>query len=79
MEHIIKSQNAGLAVDYKVKFEEYDITHIILYQNSKLAMVLENDSDYKRLYYEGNFKIFKKLTEEDKAKLAQENVASVTK
>ena len=70
---------AGLAVDYKVKFEEYDITHIILYQNSKLAMVLENDSDYKRLYYEGNFKIFKKLTEEDKAKLAQENVASVTK
>ena len=56
---------AGLAVDYKVKFEEYGVTHIILYQNSKLAMVLENDANYERIYYEGNFKIFKKLTNEE--------------
>ena len=70
---------AGLAVDYKVKFDEYDITHVILYQNSKLAMVLENDSDYDRIYYEGNFKIFKRLTDEEKAKAAQEEVLKATK
>lgn len=70
---------AGLGVDYKIKFDEYDISHVILYQNSKLAMVLENDSDYDRIYYEGNFKIFKKLTDEEKAKQAQENVLNATK
>lgn len=58
---------AGLSANYKIKFEEYDITHIILYEDSKLAMVLESDSDYKRIYYEGNFKIFKKLTDEELA------------
>ena len=30
-------------------------------------MVLESDSNYKRIYYEGNFKIFKKLTDEELA------------
>lgn len=58
---------AGLSVNYKMKFDEYDITHIILYEDSKLAMVLESDSNYKRIYYEGNFKIFKKLTDEELA------------
>lgn len=58
---------AGLSVNYKIKFDDYDITHIILYEDSKLAMVLESDSNYKRIYYEGNFKIFKKLTDEELA------------
>ena len=62
-----------------MKFEEYDISHIILYQNSKLAMILENDSDYERIYYEDNFKIFKRLTDEDKANNAQEKVLEATK
>lgn len=52
---------AGLAVDYESKFEEYGVTHIILYANSKLAMVLEDDSNYKEIYNEGNFKIFERL------------------
>lgn len=70
---------AGLAVDYDVKFNEYGVTHIILYENSKLAMVLENDSNYKRIYYEGNFKIFKKLSEEELAQNAQDKVVDATK
>ena len=53
---------AGIVKDYEEKFEEYDVTHIILYQNSKLAMLLEGDSNYKRIYYKGNFKIFERLT-----------------
>ena len=52
---------AGLGVDYKEKFEEYGVTHIILYEDSKLAMVLESDTNYKKLYDEGRFKIFERL------------------
>ena len=52
---------AGLGTDYKSKFEEYGVTHIILYQNSKLAMVLKTDSNYKEIYSQGNFKIFERL------------------
>jgi hypothetical protein len=52
---------AGLGVNYVDKFEEYDVSHIILYSNSKLAMVLESDSNYKKLYDQGNFKIFERL------------------
>lgn len=70
---------AGLSKDYKTEFKEYGVTHAILYQNSRLAKVLENDSDYERIYYEGNFKIFKKLTEEEKAQKAQEDVVAATK
>lgn len=51
----------GLASNYKTEFKEYGVTHIILYQNSKLAMVLESDSNYKKLFDEGNFKIFERL------------------
>ena len=53
---------AGLAVDYKDKFEEYGVTHVILYENAKLAMILSSDSDYVKLYEEGNFVIFERLT-----------------
>lgn len=64
----------GLSVNYKMKFDDYNINYIMLYEDSKLAMVLEEDSDYKRIYYEGNFKIFEKLTE---AELAVEELNEV--
>ncbi len=52
---------AGLGVNYKNKFEEYGVTHVILYENSKLAMILKSDADYKLLYSKGNFVIFERL------------------
>ena len=52
---------AGLGTNYENKFAEYGVTHIILYSNSKLAMVLENDANYKKVYDQGNFKIFERL------------------
>ena len=52
---------AGVAVNYENKFEEYGVTHIILYENAKLAMILEGDSNYNKLYEEGNFVIFERL------------------
>ena len=70
---------AGVSADYRVKFEHYDITHIMLYSDSKLAMVLENDFDYQRIYYEGNFKIFKKLTEEELAEKTEKGFVIVDK
>jgi hypothetical protein len=53
---------AGISVNYENKFNEYGVTHIILYENSKLAMILEDDNNYKLLYNEGNFKIFERLS-----------------
>lgn len=52
---------AGVAVNYENKFEQYGVTHVILYENSKLAMVLAKDSNYKKIYEEGNFVIFERL------------------
>lgn len=52
----------GLAVNYENMFSQYGVTHIILYENSKLAMVLVDDPDYTCIYSEGNFKIFERLS-----------------
>ncbi len=52
---------AGVSVNYENKFEQYGVTHVILYENAKLAMVLEGDSNYKKIYEEGNFVIFERL------------------
>ena len=52
---------ANIGVNYESKFEEYGVTHVILYSNSKLAMILENDSNYDKIYDQGSFKIFERL------------------
>ena len=52
---------AGVAVDYETKFEEYGVTHVILYENAKLAMILEEDSNYDLIYSDDNFVIFERL------------------
>lgn len=52
---------AGVSVNHENKFREYGVTHALLYSNSKLAMVLESDSNYKKIYDEGNFVIFERL------------------
>lgn len=55
---------AGIALNYKDEFEDYGVTHIISYSNSKLCMLLEDDSDYVKLYDKGEFKIFERLVSE---------------
>ena len=47
-----------LATDYVKIFKKYDISHIILTKNSKLASLLQKDSDYKELYKDDYFIIF---------------------
>ena len=53
---------AGIALNYNDAFEDYGVTHIISYSNSKLSMLLEEDMGYIKLYDEGEFKIFERLT-----------------
>ena len=52
---------AGIALDYNKKFEEYGVTHVISYSNSKLVMLLKEDSRYKQIYEDEHFTIFEVL------------------
>ena len=52
---------AGIALNYKKAFKDYGVTHVITYENAKLAMLLEDDSDYKKIYDDTKFKVFEKL------------------
>ncbi|MBR3152542.1 MAG: hypothetical protein IKF52_02915 [Clostridia bacterium] len=49
-----------LSTNYEKVFEKYDITHVILHKNSKLALMLKKDSKYKRIYYDDSFIIFER-------------------
>lgn len=55
---------AGIAYNYKDAFAEYGVTHVISYSNSKLVMLLSDDSDYIKLYEDDYFTIFEKVTSE---------------
>lgn len=50
----------GLNIYYHEQFEKYKITHIILYKNSKLNILLNNDDRYELLYFDEYFVIYKK-------------------
>lgn len=46
------------ADDYKKTFENYGVTHIITYSDSRVSKKLKSNSDYEKIY---------PLTEEEKA------------
>ena len=52
---------AGIGLDYNNKFEEYGVTHVISYSNSKLVMLMAKDKGYKCLYDDGVFSIYERL------------------
>ncbi len=45
---------------YENTFDNYDITHVILYKNSKLNMFLSRDDKYDKLYSDDRFVIYEK-------------------
>lgn len=53
-------KTSSISKYYETTFEEYDITHIILYKNAKLSMLLSKDSDYTRIYTDDNFVIYER-------------------
>ena len=48
---------------YEKTFKKYEITHVILYKNSKLNMFLSRDDNYEQLYSDDNFVIYKRNSE----------------
>ena len=52
---------ASIAVDYNNKFEDYGVTHVISFSNSKLVMLMKEDSNYKLIYEDDHFSIFERL------------------
>lgn len=56
----INTSNIG--VYYEDKMEEYDITHVILYNNAKLNMFLSRDENYKEIYSDDYFCIYERIT-----------------
>ena len=51
---------AGIAVNYNNKFNEYGVTHVISYSNSKLVMLLKQDNGYKLIHEDDHFSIFER-------------------
>lgn len=51
---------SSIGTYYETKFDEYDITHVILVNNSKLNMFISRNEDYKQLYKDDNFVIYER-------------------
>ena len=52
---------AGITVYYENIFKNYGITHVIVQKNSRLNMLLNNDSNYKLLYSDDGFFFYERL------------------
>ena len=47
---------------YENKFEQYDITHILIRKNTKLNMLLSRDGEhYQKLYSDENFVLYERV------------------
>ena len=54
-------KTAGLKVYYEDTFEHYNITHVMTYAKSQLALYISKDENYKELYKDDSFVIFERL------------------
>lgn len=52
---------SNLSVYYEDKFEDYGITHVMSYANSKLTMIISRDDNYKELYKDKYFVLYERL------------------
>ena len=54
---------SSIGVFYEDIFEKYDITHLIMYKNAKINMIIEetNDPNYKQLYSDKYFVVYERL------------------
>lgn len=69
---------AGISVNYETAFENYGVTHVISYSNSKLTMLLKEDDNYKVLYDENGFTIFERLSATSGTMTETEETVEVT-
>lgn len=52
---------SGLTVHYEETFEKYNITHIMIYNNSMLSIFLSKDENYKIIYVDDCVIIYERL------------------
>lgn len=52
---------SNISTYYETKFEEYKITHAIVYKSSKLNMLLSRDENYKEIYGDKSFIVYERL------------------
>ena len=53
---------SNISTYYENKFEQYDITHVLIRQNSKLNMFLSRDgAKYQELYSDSNFVLYERV------------------
>jgi len=50
----------NLSKDYETKFNEYKVTHVITYEDSKLSYLLDRDGKYSLLYSDDYFRIYER-------------------
>ena len=51
---------SGISTYYENKFDDYDITHVLIRKNSKLNMFLSRDDNYEKLYSDDNFVFYER-------------------
>ena len=52
---------SNLNTDYETLFKEYGITHVLMYRNSKLNLLISKDSNYNEIYVDQNFILYEKV------------------
>ncbi len=55
---------SSLSVHYKTIFDKYDITHLIIPNNSKMNLFISKDDNYKELYKDKKFVVYERLKNE---------------
>ena len=53
---------SGINVHHETIFNKYNITHIIIQNNSKINLFISNDENYNELYKDDHFVIYERLT-----------------
>lgn len=51
---------SNISTYYENKFEDYEITHVLIRKNSKLNMFLSRDDNYNKLYGDDNFVLYER-------------------
>ena len=54
-------KTSSLSMHYEELFTKYDITHIIIPNNSKMSVFITKDDNYKELYKDSNFAVYERL------------------
>lgn len=55
-------KTSALNVHYETTFSKYDITHLIIPNNTKINLFISKDDNYKELYKDSQFIIYERLT-----------------